>query len=74
MTKHKIELVSASRYNGGIAIKRNWGSSTITEFYVTIDGVHQAEKVKGYGRTPGERKTYAKNIVLTKLVKDVQES
>jgi len=69
-----IKLTSADRYNGGIKIKRQWGSSTVTNFYVEVDGILQPEKVTGYGKTPGERKTYAKNRVLEKLVKDVQES
>lgn len=58
----KIQLTSASRYNGGIAIKRRWGSSTVTEFYVQIDGD---------GKTPGERKTYAKQLAV---IEEVQES
>lgn len=67
----KIQLTSASRYNGGIAIKRRWGSSTVTEFYVQIDGVLQPERVTGYGKTPGERKTYAKQLAV---IEEVQES
>jgi len=56
----KIKAVSFERYNGGIAIKRRFGSSTITKFYVSIDGVPDSQRiVEGYGKTPGERKTYA---------------
>lgn len=64
----KIKLTSAERYNGGIAVKRKWGSSTVTEFYVTIDGVLQPEKVTGYGKTPGDRKAYAKRKVEEFLI------
>lgn len=60
----KIELHSASRYNGGVKVKRVWGSSTVTEFHVIIDGVLQNYTVTGYGKTPGERKTFAKNKVI----------
>jgi len=60
----KVELISASRYNGGVKIKRVWGSSTVTEFFVIIDGVQQKDLVKGYGKTPGDRKTFAKNKVI----------
>ena len=63
----KITLTSASRYNGGVKIKHQWGSSTVTKFYVEIDGVLQQGKVTGYGKTPGERKTYAKQRVLAIL-------
>lgn len=62
----RIELTSASRYNGGIAIKRRHGSSTVTSFWVTVDGVLQPEQVTGYGPTPGERKTNAKQTFLAK--------
>lgn len=61
-----IQLVSKSRYNGGINIKRQFGSSTITEFHVHINGILQDWTVKGYGPTPGDRKTYAKKIAQDK--------
>ncbi len=63
MQTPKIVLTSAYRYNGGVARKRLSGSSTVTEFYVTIDGVLQPGRVTGYGRTPGDRKTYARKVV-----------
>jgi hypothetical protein len=53
------------RHNGGIAVKRQWGSSTITEFWVYLDykkadgSYADMVKVRAYGKTPGERKTYA---------------
>jgi len=70
----KITLTSAERYNGGVRVKRQWGSSTVTHFWVEVDGKLQKDKAIGYGKTPGERKTFAKERVLEKLVKDVQES
>jgi len=62
-----IKLTSAERWNGGIAIKRRYGSSTVTSFWVEIDGTLQKDKAIGYGKTPGERKTCAKNRVLSQL-------
>lgn len=62
----KVELTSADRHNGGAAVKRRWGSSTVTRFWVQVDGVLQPEKSTGYGRTPGERKTHALNAFLEK--------
>ena len=59
----KIIASSFQRYNGGVKVKRQYGSSTVTRFYV-----HQAgeegeplkwEVIVGYGKTPGERKTFA---------------
>jgi hypothetical protein len=58
-----VKAVSFERYNGGARIKRLYGGSTVTRFYV-----YRAEdegdpckwlKVEGYGPTPGERKTDA---------------
>jgi hypothetical protein len=58
-----IKAVSFERYNGGIAIKRQYGSATITKFFVfRAEDENDASKylvVKGYGRTPGDRKTDA---------------
>jgi len=62
----KIDLYSKSRYNGGIAVKRAHGSSTITEFWVHVDGALQPWTVEGRGPTPGERKTAAKAKALAK--------
>lgn len=59
----KIIATSFERYNGGAAIKRKYGSSTVTRFYV-----HREEEtntpaswrvIEGYGHTPGDRKTDA---------------
>lgn len=59
-----LEAHSMERYNGGIKIKRIYGSSTVTKFLVRPKGEKsfgdpQAIMVEGYGPTPGERKTFA---------------
>jgi hypothetical protein len=65
MTVRKVEASSTERYNGGVRIKRLWGSSTVTRFYVHYaDDRHDPSKwmkIEGYGKTPGDRKTYAIN-------------
>jgi len=62
----KILTFSMQRYNGGIAIKRKYGSSTVTRFYVMFaedeKDAARWEVIEGYGKTPGERATYAKDI------------
>lgn len=65
----KIELTSASRYNGGANVKRAHGSSTVTVFWVHLDGLLLADvrgpiTFKGFGATPGARKTNAKEAFL----------
>jgi hypothetical protein len=54
---------SFERYNGGIRIKRLYGSSTVTRFYVyDSKDEHNPQVwsiVTGYGPTPGDRKTFA---------------
>lgn len=56
----KIVAVSHERYNGGIAIKRKYGSSTVTRFYVCDSDIPgSAVLIEGYGPTPGDRKTDA---------------
>jgi len=59
----KIIANSFERYNGGIKIKRLYGSSTVTRFYVYYEADANNPKawleVEGYGKTPGERKTDA---------------
>jgi len=58
-----IFAVSDRRYSGGAAVKRKYGSSTITKFLIGIEGSDASswKAIEGYGRTPGERKTYALN-------------
>lgn len=59
----KIEAHSKERYNGGVRIKRLYGSSTVTRFWVRFadeaDDPSRWLVVEGYGKTPGERKTDA---------------
>jgi hypothetical protein len=59
----KIKASSFERYNGGARIKRQYGSSTVTRFYVyREEDEHDPSKwvkVEGYGPTPGDRKTDA---------------
>lgn len=63
MAGRKIKAVSYERYNGGARVKRAYGSSTVTRFYVFFEGDERDPskwvKVEAYGATPGERKTYA---------------
>jgi hypothetical protein len=63
----KLKTISMSRYNGGAAIKRKYGSSTLTTF-----AVYKAEDENDYtkhvmikdvgGKTPGERASRAKEL------------
>lgn len=59
----KVVATSFERYNGGVRIKRLWGSSTVTRFIVHYVGDDPSKwmKIEGYGKTPGDRKTYAMN-------------
>ena len=59
----KLFATSFERYNGGIRIKRLYGSSTVTRFYVGVEGSDPStwEKIEAYGPTPGDRKTFALN-------------
>src|SRR5580658_7470962 len=61
MSARRIFASSFERYNGGAAVKRKYGSSTVTRFYVGYegDGAEKWAKIIAYGRTPGERKTAA---------------
>lgn len=65
----KVVASSFERYNGGAAIKRQYGSSTVTRFYVHFqEDASSPEKwvvITGYGKTPGERKTHAINQFLS---------
>jgi len=59
----KIVATSYERYNGGVRIKRLYGSSTVTLFFVhyarDAKNASAWKKVEGYGPTPGDRKTDA---------------
>lgn len=49
-----------SRYNGGVAVKRIYGSSTVTCFDVDDTATGKTYRnIRGFGRTPGDRHTYA---------------
>lgn len=60
----KLKVLSRSRYNGGVKAKRQYGSSTITEFWVyrpeDEDHPNRWAIVVVGGKTPGERATAAK--------------
>ena len=65
----KLEAISMERYNGGVAAKRRYGSSTLTDFLV-IDKEDSAVRItiKGVGgATPNERKARALQIATEKL-------
>lgn len=60
----KLKVSSHTRYNGGVAAKRQYGSPTMTEFFVfrpedENNPKRWATVVVG-GRTPGDRATRAK--------------
>lgn len=61
----KLLAFSKERYNGGIAVKRRYGSSTVTIFWVMKEEDRNNPgkwlEIKSYGKTPGERKTFALN-------------
>lgn len=58
-----LVAVSFERYNGGVRVKRRWGSSTVTRFWVyRKEDASDPKKwltITAFGRTPGERKTDA---------------
>lgn len=62
-SRRKIVAHSFERYNGGVRIKRQYGSSTVTKFYIYYAGDEKDPSkwkiVEGYGPTPGDRKTDA---------------
>jgi hypothetical protein len=59
----KILAFSKERYRATAAERRLHGGSTVTEFYVMrAEDEKDASRwriIRGYGRTPGERKTDA---------------
>jgi len=60
----KLKTFSKSRYNGGVKAKRQYGSSTITTFYVMRPEDEKRPElwvtVEVGGKTPGDRITAAK--------------
>ena len=71
----KIEASSYERYNGGVATKRAYGSSTVTRFFVYFaedrNDPSKWQKIEGRGRTPGDRKTAAINEFLRRVAQGV---
>lgn len=63
MSKPKIVASSRYRYRASAAERRAYGGNTVTEFFVyRAEDAKSPERwriVKGYGPTPGERKTDA---------------
>jgi hypothetical protein len=61
--ERKVIAISKDRYRASAEERRRYGGNTVTEFYVMYkDDERDASKWKkifGYGKTPGERKTYA---------------
>lgn len=59
--KSKLFATSLRRYNGGVRVKRAWGSSTVTTFLVGFRDRRPDTwmEIDAYGATPGERKIYA---------------
>ena len=60
----KLQVCSKERFNGGVKAKRQYGSSTMTTFWVfrpedERNAGHWATVTVG-GKTPGERATAAK--------------
>jgi hypothetical protein len=59
-TIRKIVAQSYERYNGGARVKRQYGSSTVTRFFVEVKGDPSTRmQIEGFGKTPGDRKTFA---------------
>jgi len=59
----KIVAYSKDRYRASAAERRLYGGATVTEFFVHFEeDAKDASKwqiIRGYGKTPGERKTDA---------------
>lgn len=74
----KLVTVSMNRYNGGVRAKRQYGSSTITIFYVyRYEDRHMTTRwvtVETGGKTPGDRAAAAKKkaepLIVALLAKE----
>ena len=59
----RIVAVSTDRYRASAAERRQYGGATVTDFLVyREEDRHHSErwvKIRGFGKTPGERKTDA---------------
>lgn len=72
-----VKLTSDSRWRASADERRRYGGNTVTEFFadvivggarkLVLDARDRPVKVVGYGPTPGERGTFAKNVVLGRL-------
>ncbi len=77
-----IKLTSDRRWRASAEEKRRHGGSTVTQFFADILVTEDGKKVRkpvrdaqgkmimgvvGYGPTPGERGTYAKNVVIARF-------
>lgn len=52
-------IFSESRYDGGVRVKREFGSATVTVFKIKLTPDAEYLTIEGKGRTPGERRTAA---------------
>lgn len=70
----KLKTTSRNAYNGGVAAKRQYGSSTMTEFWVFRPEDENNPKrwaiVVVGGKTPGDRATRAK-IQAEPIIRDL---
>lgn len=57
--KRPFRAISKERWRATAAERRRYGGSTVTEFYVTRTDTGDTKLFIGYGKTPGERKTFA---------------
>lgn len=67
----KLKAVSAYRYRASADERRQYGGSTVTDFYIYPDDRSAAVSivVRGYGRSPSARKTDALRRVQEALDK-----
>lgn len=59
----KVEALSEYRYRATADERRRYGGNTVTDFmvYFADEGPGKSTRIRGYGKTPGERKTDAMN-------------
>lgn len=60
-TDRKVEAISEYRYRATANERRLYGGNTVTDFmvYFSDEGPGKSTRIRGYGKTPGERKTNA---------------
>lgn len=66
MTDKYPIIFSESRYNGGVRVKREFGSATVTVFKIKLTPESEYLTIEGKGRTPGDRRTAALNAARAK--------